>query len=284
MAAIGNDARESENGPEVEGRSVGSTNAVRNEHGEVQESREPQGGVATGATAGTDGTAETIAPGADSVSSASASGLKRTRAQSGPHSGQRRSSRFRALSALSKGVAQVVRGLQGIRSVPMHDRLVWASKVGAATLVLVLLGSVFLSRFQIGVDTQSDKCIHGTVFLIDKADKELERGALFAYRSRGTKWIYPDGTLMVKAMQGLPGDRVEVTPDFEVRVNGIHKAQGLPLAGTLTASEARRRFCGSATLQSDEAWMLGTLPHSFDSRYWGPIKTEQIVGRAYVVF
>ena len=131
--------------------------------------------------------------------------------------------------------------------------------MGAATVVWVLLGSVFLSRFQIGVDMQSDKYIHGTVFLIDKADKELECGTLFAYRSRGTKWIYPDGTLMVKAMQGLPGDRVEV------RVNGVHKAQGLPLAGTLTASKARRRFCGSATLQSDEAWMLGTLPHSFYS-------------------
>lgn len=174
--------------------------------------------------------------------------------------------------------------LSEMRAVSLRARLRWGAKVGAATAVVAFLGWGFLDRYQIGVDTQAVKCVKGSIFLIDTKDLTPERGAMFAYRSKGTKWIFPDGTLMVKYLEGMPGDQVEVTEDFEVLVNGVRKARGLPLATAISAEEARMRFCGKGTLKSDEAWMLGTLPRSFDSRYWGPIKTDQLVGRAYVLF
>ena len=60
-------------------------------------------------------------------------------------------------------------------------------------------------------------------------------------------------------------------------------ARGLPHLKALD-DEAVKRYVGRRVLQADEFWMLGTMPMSFDSRYWGPINGSQIVGRAHVLF
>ena len=48
--------------------------------------------------------------------------------------------------------------------------------------------------------------------------------------------------------------------------------------------QQKKKFYGSRVLKDGEYWMMGTKYLSFDSRYWGPIKEDQIVARAYVIF
>ena len=37
-------------------------------------------------------------------------------------------------------------------------------------------------------------------------------------------------------------------------------------------------------LENDEVFMIGETINSFDGRFWGPLKKEQIKGTAYAIF
>lgn len=159
----------------------------------------------------------------------------------------------------------------------------WWIKVITLTALLLLCGWLFAMRFSIGVNPQAVGCIRGSLFVIDHLDRTPRRGRVFAYRAMQAEPIYANGTLMAKVLVAGPGDTVEVTPDFRVLVNEKTFARGLPhlkFADELTV----KQFVGKRVLKADQYWMLGTLPMSFDSRYWGPIHADQIVGRAYVLF
>lgn len=76
---------------------------------------------------------------------------------------------------------------------------------------------------------------------------------------------------------------MEIHDDDTVWINGTKVATGMPHLRGMT-DEQRKKFYGSRVLKDDEYWMMGTKYLSFDSRYWGPIKKDQIVARAYVIF
>lgn len=88
---------------------------------------------------------------------------------------------------------------------------------------------------------------------------------------------------MLKYMRGMPGDTVEVRKNDQVFINGEASEHGLLLAGEKLGQPASK-FYGKATLKEDEYWFLGTSPRSFDSRYWGAVTRDQIIGRAYPLF
>lgn len=159
----------------------------------------------------------------------------------------------------------------------------WWGKVFAISALLFLAGWLFSFRFSIGINPQVMGCIRGTVFIVDHQDKTPVVGEVFAYRAMQAEPVYANGTLMAKFLAAGPGDTVEVTPDFRILVNGRQFARGLPHLKALD-DEAVKRYVGRRVLQADEFWMLGTMPMSFDSRYWGPINGSQIVGRAHVLF
>ena len=175
------------------------------------------------------------------------------------------------------------RTLAEMKAVPLSARAAWAGKTAAATAALVIAGSLFAERWQIRFDPQVFSCINVEFLLVDTKDREPRVGEIFAYRSKNAAPIYPDGTEMAKYVAAGPGDRVEITSDFRVLVNGVERARGLPHTGDMPLEAVRKRFCGARVLGDDEYWMLGTSFRSFDSRYWGPIRSEQIVGRAYVI-
>ncbi len=90
----------------------------------------------------------------------------------------------------------------------------------------------------------------------------------------------PEGTGcdFIKRILGLPGDRVEVH-DNGIWINGIKleepyiPAENYTLPGAFTQNRA-------ITLNNDEYFVSGdNRPHSSDSRAWGPITSDEIVGR-----
>lgn len=159
----------------------------------------------------------------------------------------------------------------------------WWIRVLTITSLLVVSGVLFAQRYSIGINPQVMGCIPGRVFLVDHRDRSPQCGQIFAYRSGQAAPVYADGTLMAKYLAAGPGDTVEVTEDFRILVNDHLFARGLPHLKGLDP-KALKAFVGRRVLAADQYWMLGTLPMSFDSRYWGPIHGDQIVGRAYVLF
>lgn len=100
-----------------------------------------------------------------------------------------------------------------------------------------------------------------------------------AYIYKGTKC---DGSgPMLKKIIAVPGDNVTLT-DSTIIVNGVSHpfkswdkdSQGRPL----------KKFKQGNYFKTTGYWMIGTGSlHSWDSRYWGPIKKEQIFYRLKLV-
>ena len=156
-------------------------------------------------------------------------------------------------------------------------------KSGVVLVLIITAGLAFADRYRIGIDRQLVKCIPGyTFYLIDTKDTELKRDAIYSFSAEGLEPVYEDGTLMVKYLRGKPGDHVEISKEKNVYVNGEYHGYGLKHAEKLGQPE--EAFFGEATLGEDSYWFMGTSSESFDSRYWGTVKHDQIIGRAYPLF
>lgn len=82
---------------------------------------------------------------------------------------------------------------------------------------------------------------------------------------------------MAKRMVAVAGDRVEISPGG-VRVNGSVVPNSRPFTHDIS-----RRALPSLTmtrvLPTDEIVTMGDTAISFDSRYFGPVQRQQIIGR-----
>lgn len=95
-------------------------------------------------------------------------------------------------------------------------------------------------------------------------------------RLASARGYLPDGVLLVKRAAALSGDLVCVN-DKEVRLNGHHVAWTLP-----EDREGRPLpwWDDCRRLVDDEVFLLmPDVPDSFDSRYFGPVPSNRIVGR-----
>ena len=158
-------------------------------------------------------------------------------------------------------------------------------------LMTVLLGALavgaevwFYHHYRIAWDRQIIKCMDYRFLLVDLKDRALERDGLYAFKAgKQSVPIFTEGTLVGKYLKGLPGDEVEVRSEEVILINGKEVGRGMPHLAGMT-DDQRRKYFGKRCLGEDEYWMMGTKPLSFDSRYWGPIRSEQIVARAYAIF
>lgn len=141
----------------------------------------------------------------------------------------------------------------------------------------------FYNNYRIAWDRQILRCIDARFLLVDLKEKEVERDKLYAYTSKQSAPIIADGSLVGKYVRGVPGDMIEIHDDDTVWINGQKVAAGMPHLRGMTEQQ-KKKFYGSRVLKDGEYWMMGTKYLSFDSRYWGPIKEDQIVARAYVIF
>ncbi|MCG7878828.1 MAG: signal peptidase I [Candidatus Thiodiazotropha endolucinida] len=157
-------------------------------------------------------------------------------------------------------------------------------KATVVLTVMVLAGMAFASRYSIVGDPQEVRCIPDyTVYLVDKKDTELKRGQLYMFLSKDLSPIYEEGTEMLKYLRAVPGDEVEIRDNDQIFINGEASEWGLGLAQE-KLGQPSSNFHGKTKLGDDQYWFLGTSPKSFDSRYWGAVKRENIIGRAYPLF
>ena len=152
-----------------------------------------------------------------------------------------------------------------------------------ALAVVLGLGAYLGDRFHLGIDDQQELCLPGNHrwYLIDRHDRDIWRGDLVAFRadSRMAPW-FPACRIIVKLATGMPGDRVQVDENHTL-VNGKPVSEGLALAAKL--GKPASDFIREATVPGSALWATGTQPKSFDSRYWGFVYEQQIIGRAYAL-
>lgn len=165
--------------------------------------------------------------------------------------------------------------------------------LGAAGLCLIAgfaaAGDAIGARWGIGIDPQAQTCLERRVWLIEKFEPEaappaLERDAVYVFAAEGLEPLMPKGTKLAKRLAAEAGDVVEITPDFEILVNGRAVARGLPHLSEADPAAVRARFVGRRVLGENECWMSGASALSFDSRYFGPVPCSRLIGRAHALF
>ena len=83
---------------------------------------------------------------------------------------------------------------------------------------------------------------------------------------------------LFKAIGAIPGDTVTIEEGMPVKVNGVE------LPNTTAAQDVSKWPDGTYTVTHDEVWLFSTYSErSLDSRYFGPVKTSNIIGKAVPV-
>ena len=159
------------------------------------------------------------------------------------------------------------------------------TKIITSMIILVLVTAIitvpFFSRFTFGLDGQFFSCMPGKwLFVVDAKDKVLERGNIYALNAYGIEGVFKEGQKLAKFLVGMPGDEI-VANEQGVFVNGKNLATDY-LAGKWLGFEPGQ-FYGKKTLSENEYWFMGVGKMSFDSRYYGAMPLERIIGRAYAL-
>lgn len=163
---------------------------------------------------------------------------------------------------------------------PAHRRQV--ARFCFVTAALLLPGGYAASRYGLAIDPQVVRCLPDVrAVLIDRWQPPTAHGELVVFEAQGLEPAFADGTLLVKRLAGLPGDRIDVTAKG-VRVNGQLLAEGLALAGKLGHDPAD--FTRHYRVPQGQFLALGSDPSSLDGRYYGPLPQDRIRGRARVLF
>ncbi|MFL6553784.1 MAG: signal peptidase I, partial [Chthoniobacterales bacterium] len=134
-----------------------------------------------------------------------------------------------------------------------------------------------------------DKCSYNFV--------KPHNGDVFVFRTNDIPAIRPDPIagppFYIKRLAGLPGDQLRIDPPF-LYING-KKAEGYGFERVMSARPPYRGYAfGHEYLSKpdqtykvprDGYFAMGDNSYnSFDSRYWGPVPVENLVGRGLFVY
>lgn len=155
----------------------------------------------------------------------------------------------------------------------------WWWKLTCLLLALIGTGEAlrFLGKhYRLGVDLQLEQnCLPARLVVVKLgAQQSYARGDLLAYRTDRAKPYITEQRLMGKRVAGLPGDRY--------RIERLAFYLNDQPVGTLNLCKTKylARYCDDreGIVPPNGLMMMADHPNSFDSRYWGPIPQEQVMG------
>ncbi len=136
--------------------------------------------------------------------------------------------------------------------------------------------STFASFYGFAWDGQEERCLPWRLmFLYPVGSEQVARGDYVQFVAVSPNFFGKfNGGSAGKMVAGIPGDQIEINSGH-ASINGspipdLEQRAATKLGRPMASFDARY------TLGHDEYFMVGTMPHSFDSRYWGPIKRSQI--------
>lgn len=151
-----------------------------------------------------------------------------------------------------------------------------AAFVGALAIVFIWWSKPVVS---LGFDPNDEKCLPDMrlSLMYHRPPTVLHGGDLVFWTPRA-ELAYIEQEFVMKQVAGVPGDHV-VIKDGKVFVNGTLKVSGLALAGLYhhTPLELER----DEVVPPGKVFVLGTHPHSDDSRYWGYLEIKTLDGVAF---
>lgn len=173
----------------------------------------------------------------------------------------------------------------------------WIESIVIALLLALVIRTFVVQAFKIPSGSMEPTLLIGDHLLVNKflygtnipfteikvlPIREPERGDVIVF-------IYPvdPSKDFIKRVVGLPGDKIEII-NKKVYVNekGIedihaHFAEDMILP---KGSEPRDNF-GPVTVPPDSLFVMGdNRDRSYDSRFWGFVRTAEIKGKAFIIY
>lgn len=118
--------------------------------------------------------------------------------------------------------------------------------------------------------------------LVHNQPSKVARGDYLFWRASSISALsYVTDDYVLKRVAGVPGDRLEIR-DSKVFVNGDLVAEGLEDAVLYKRRAAD--YERTEVIPAGRYFMIGTARMSNDSRYWGYLPHDAIVGKGYRVY
>lgn len=154
--------------------------------------------------------------------------------------------------------------------------------IGISLFLVIYL--FFMQPHQVSGQSMEPTLMNGDYVLTDKVSYRTgdpKRGdVVVIHAPEAANCPTGTGCDFIKRMIGLPGDSIEIK-DNHIYLNGalLEESYIAPEVTTLPGNYTRDRI---VTLADNQYFVVGdNRMHSSDSRAWGPITKEGIVGRAF---
>jgi len=163
----------------------------------------------------------------------------------------------------------------------------WPVFAAQCLLVLVVIaagGKWFMAHYSLAL-ASGKPCLPGRLYLVAKGAPP-DRNDLIAFVADARAWPYRPGMRFVKLVVGIPGDQVEIDGACQGMVTGPDYATAFVLEEPVldVLGKECRDLAGWYEIPPGHFFVVGTLPDSYDSRYWGLVAPGQVIGRAARVF
>jgi type IV secretory pathway protease TraF len=160
----------------------------------------------------------------------------------------------------------------------------------------ILCGSIAYAgaRYKVGLDTQEYRCLDEWVYIIDTWDvpdaDDVKRDdyvaiSLTAEQTPANALWQPGQVMVKRAVATDEGDVAHISAEGISFSHGPEIwAHGTALEAATSLGHAPEFYERDIALKDGELFMMGDRVKSYDSRYYGPISEEQIVGRVVWAF
>lgn len=158
----------------------------------------------------------------------------------------------------------------------------WALVIIGAILVAFIVKTFFVQAFRIPSESMVPTLEKGDRVLVNKLSYQLHdvnRGDVVVFERPPNLTAAPgDPEDLIKRVIGLPGDTVQ-TKDGKVYVNGRELDEPYLPKGTITDNIDQ-----PIDIPKGHIWVMGdNRGNSQDSRVFGPVAEDTIVGRAFLL-
>ncbi|PAW77122.1 MAG: signal peptidase I [Verrucomicrobia bacterium Tous-C9LFEB] len=190
---------------------------------------------------------------------------------------------------------------QSYRPVPRIGWLGWGLVLVIACglrYALPLGLKTLVGAYKLPTNSMSPTVQKGDCILVEKITYQWgnpERGDIVAFSAQGIG-LLPQNEVYLKRVVGLPGDTIRIDPPYLI-VNG-KALLSPPIFKKIAGGEppffgfksgVRSSYLTKPTdqivLKDDQYFVLGdNIDHSVDSRYWGPVPRQNILGKATRIY